>query len=398
MIDSIYIALSGMRGHERGLNVISSNVANLNTTGYRGSTVSFSDVFSGSGFSDGANSPLGGQQSFGGGGLDASRTRVDFGRADPRQTGNDLDLFLTGPGFFVLQDEVGEYLYTRNGSFEFNPDGELVAVVPGGQANKVMARNVNGLVAPVELKGLRQSAPKATGEVTFDGTLSSDDSTHTVEPVVVFDKLGGAHTLRVVFDRDPGTAVNWKITVFEGDQSIGTGSLPFTGASVAPGASPLRMTLALKGTDAADISFNFDAVSGVAVGAQSSMAARKQDGFAPGTITATKFDENGLLKVTYSNGQTTDGPKLVLAQIQDENALVAVGNAAFKYEGSEPVTLREAGIGLKVQGGSVEPSNVDLTQQFSDLILMQRGYQASSQVLSTANDMLQELLDMKGRG
>jgi flagellar hook protein FlgE len=394
MIDSIFVALSGMQGHQRGLNVISNNVANMNTPGFRGSTVSFADVFIGA-----SPNGLGGQQALGGG-LNASLTVMDLRAGEPQQTGNDLDLRLQGSGFFILQDENGAIRYTRNGSFEFDADGVLVA---RGQRLKVMARNAAGELAPVDIRNLLKSSHKATSELTFDRFLSrgEDEQGHTIDSVVVFDQQGSKHTLKLEFRKDSSSspvATVWNMTVFEGATEIGAGQLRFDPAGIIePGTSPLSVLLALNDTEAAEIKFNFDTVSGADIGTSSTMAVTRQDGFAAGEISRRTFDDRGVLKLTYSNGQQADGPTLSLAVIANEAQLVQVGNSMFEYRGLEPAVVRAAGDDLSVLSQSLERSNVDLTEEFSELILTQRGYQASSQVVSTANDMLQELLELRSR-
>jgi flagellar hook protein FlgE len=393
MIDSIFVALSGMQGHQRGLSVISNNVANMNTPGFRGSTLTFADVF------NGAPRSLPGGQSSLGSGLSAAFTVMDLTTGEAQQTGNDLDLRLDGSGFFVLQDESGALRYTRNGSFEFNAEGQLVA---RGQKLKVMARNASGQLVPIELKDLQKNPPKATSEVTLERILSSEDEDHVIESLVVFDKAGGKHTLKVEFknetpDPNPTNVIVWKVTVFEGTTEVGAGEVRFLGSIPEPGSSPLALTLDLKDAGATEIAFNFDAVTSIDIGASSSLAVQKQDGRLTGEISARSFDERGVLKLTYSNGEKADGPALVLAVIANESEMIQVGNSLFEYRGATPATLREAGDELKVMSQSLERSNVDLTEEFSELILMQRGYQASSQVVSTANDMLQELLDLRSR-
>lgn len=398
MIDSIFIALSGMQGHERGLNVISNNVSNLNTPGFRGSTVNFANVFSGPGQQGLQNGQRSSQQYTLGGGLDASRTLLDMRTADAQKTGVDLDLALQGDGFFVLQDASGELRYTRAGRFKFNTDEVLVA---GADELKVMARNAAGELVPVTLEDLRLNPSKATSEVTLDGFLSTSDGTgdseHTIESLAVFDAAGGKHTLQLKFNRETtsGTTV-WKMKVLEGTTEIGAGDLEFFGSQPTADAASLKVTLALSGVDPVEISFDYSTVA--AIGTSSTLAVSKQDGFGQGTISTKTFDEKGVLKLTYSNGQTAEGAQLVLAQIGDDAGLIQLDNALFAYRGGLSPNMREAGEDLKVLKQSLEPSNVDLTQEFSELILMQRGYQASSQVVSTANDMLQDLLDMRGRG
>ncbi|HEY5760119.1 MAG TPA: flagellar hook-basal body complex protein [Steroidobacter sp.] len=400
MIDSIFVALSGMRGHERALGVISNNVSNMNTPGFRGSSVNFTDVFFGS---DVAGRAVG-RQSSGGGGLDASRQFLNLRPSDASQTDRTLDVALEGDGFFVLQDENGETLYTRAGRFEVDND-ELVAL---GTKRKVMSRDDNGQLVPMSIADLRVSVAKRTARVTMQGILSSGttdggsggNGNHTINSLEVYDANGVKHTLRMEFrlntDTPPaGALVDWNVTVFEDNLEIGTGLLEFIGPQPTLGSSPLTLTLALNGVDPVDIEFDFEGVQ-VQANTTPTMSVEQQDGYGTGTKTGESFDTEGVLRITYSNGQTVSGPKLILARIIDEGGLVEKGSALFAYRGSQPIDLREAGDDLKVRGGALELSNVDLTQQFSELILMQRGYQASSQVITTANDMLQELLQMRG--
>jgi len=361
------------------------------------SAVDFADLFSGTAPNSPQNGAFAGQQNLGGGGLDSTHTQLDLRAGTQQQTGRDLDLFLQGNGFFVVTEPDGAIRYTRDGAFKFN-DGALVT---SAQELKVMTRNANGELVAVELKDLQVNPPKATTEVTFTGDLSSDDTDHSIDSVDVFDKLGGKHTLSLKFTKStdatagtlPGATVSWKVSVVEGSEEIGTGTVDFVGGVVS---SPLQLTLAFKNTEQADVAFNFSGVNGFSLGTTSTLAVQKQDGFASGTIATETFDTNGVLKLTYSNGQMVDGPKLVLAEIRDDGGLKEIGNSLFAYQGSQTVTLREAGEDLQVLSKSLEQSNVELTSQFSELILMQRGYQASSQVLSTANDMLQELFDIRG--
>jgi flagellar hook protein FlgE len=441
MIDSIYVALSGMLGAERGLNVISNNVANVNTPGFRGSTVSFANVFSGNPQDELQNDEFAGQSSIEGGGVDASQSELDMTPGAQQQTGNALDLFLQGTGFFVVQDASGDTRYTRDGSFHFDSAGDLVT---SDESAKVMAENASGELVPISLQSLQLGAPKATTTVTMDGDLSSNDSEFTVSSVQVFDQLGGSHTLTLQFTHNTdasgndgsgsGTGANptptapttptspttpstagettWTMTVTENGVQIGTGTVSFDASTgqIEAGSTLVPVTLALQGTTAADVSFDFSAVQGLSIGtaatttssgatgttpSNSTLAVQKQDGQSPGTLTSETFDQNGTLQLVYSNGQTVSGPTLALAEVPDTGGLVEDANALFVYQGAKPVTLRKAGNDLQVISQTLEASNVDLTTQFSTLILMQRGYQGASQVVSTANDMLQDLMDMR---
>lgn len=397
MIDSIYLALSGMMGHERGLNVIGNNVSNMNTAGFRGSTVSFADVFIGTTPNGLGSNDRAGWSSIGGG-VDASRSQVDFRSGQTQTTGGDLDLALEGSGYFIVQDEEGAIRYTRAGAFEIVDDQLRVR----NQKLKVMTRDAGGQLVPVDVKSLRLNAARPTTTVTLRGNLSPSDSSHTVSSLAIFDDDGGKHTLTLTFTRQPtpttpDATTSWQVSIKEGDSEIGTATVDFRSINAL---NPLlHVTLTPQNAALLDLTFDLTGISGSDLGTsvESDLQVEKQDGFASGTITGSTFDTKGVLKLSYSNGQSADGPKLALAQIADENGLVQLGDGLLEYRGSQGVTLRDAGDDLKVHSGTLEGSNVDLTQQFGQLILMQRGYQASSQVMSTANEMLQQLFDVGAR-
>ena len=385
MIDAIYTAMSGLQGHERGLSNISSNVANMNTPGFKGSQIDFTDVFSGGGSpgSDGAE----------GRGLDASHVSLNMAAGETKETGRDLDLAIGGDAFFTLRDETGALRYTRNGGFEFDDQGVLVQ--RGGEM-KVQGHDAGGKLVNVTLDGLRSNEPAVTDEVTLSGNLSSTDTDHAIEELAVYDALGGKHPLKLAFTNGTGAdAGTWLLTVSEGTVQLGTGKFPFVNGK--PTSTSIKLNLALAGTASQEVNFVLDAdTTGFSSGTTSTLALKKQDGHAAGQITSLTFDERGVLKIGYSNGQKADGATLVLAQVHDDGGLVAAGAAVYSYVGNQPPVMREASDDLRITAKSIELSNVDLTSEFSALILMQRGYQASSQVVSTANEMLQQLFEMKG--
>ncbi len=398
MIDSIQIALSGMVGYQRGLDVISNNVSNMNTSGFRGSSVDFADLFGGSSQNELTEDTT---HTLMGYGVDSSRTVVDDKAGTPQTTDSGLDLSLQGSGYFIVQDPSGAIRYTRDGNFGV-VDGNLLMV---GQPTKVMGFDANGQLTPISISNLQQSAGKPTSTVKFSQVLSPNDQTFTVDSVPVVDKLGASHTVKFVFTQDTstGTGTNvltWDVAVFEGNSQVGTGTLQFI-SQQAP-TEPLSMTLSLSNSQSLGVSLDFQDVSGQ-IGTTgtsgsspaSTLAFESQDGTATGTLSSETFDDKGVMQLTYSNGQTMAGPTLALAELPDENGLVQLGNSLFEYDSTKPATVRKAGDDLKVQANSLEGSNVDLTTEFSALILMQRGYQAASEVVSTANEMLQQLIDMR---
>jgi flagellar hook protein FlgE len=384
MIDSILVALSGMKGHERGLNVISHNVANINTPGFRGSAPTFADVLNEPGF-DGSAA---------GGALDAGGAQVDLRPGDPMPTGRDLDARIDGPGFFVLQDASGALRYTRAGRFERQQDGSLVALDRPDM--KVMTRDPQGRLTPLVLATPPLEPGQPTTQVTFQGTLSSADTDgHVVDPVNVFDAQGMAHTLQLKCTRESASSpsdVKWKLSITEGGLEIGTATLKSLETSV-----PLSVLLALKDGPAATVAFDFSKVQMQNTGSTSNMGVDSANGAAPTVVAAEQFDERGALRLQLSDGSVVGGPRLALATFTDDDALIPLGDALFAARDGGAIGYREGGDGMRIVSKELERSNVDLTSQFSELILMQRGYQAASQVVSTANDLMQDLLDLRGR-
>ncbi|MCW7540868.1 flagellar hook-basal body complex protein [Aquabacterium sp. A7-Y] len=394
MIDSIFTAMSGLEGHQKGLKVISNNVANMNTAGFKATVVDFADVFTGAGSER--------RESATGAGVEASRTRLDLRNGDRQDTGRELDVALDGRGFLVLQDEQGRLRYTRAGGFALNDAGQLVASLNG---LKVMGRDGEGRLAPIELGALRKHAPKGTTKVVFKDLLSSSDDAHTIDALTVYDSTGGAHVLKLEFTKkqSPGTGtggnnVEWVVKVFEGSKELGTGLFGFIGSVASPFASSFKLNLAYTNAPAAEVEFSLGSAARGDLGStESRLQLQEQDGYAPGDVASVGFDEKGQLAIGYSNGQKATGATLALAEFASDEHVMAVGDGLLaSREGVQP-TFRAAGTDLKVLSKKLELSNVNLTQEFSTLILMQRGYQASSQVLTTANEMLQQLFELKGR-
>jgi flagellar hook protein FlgE len=392
MIDSIYTAMTGLDGHQRALKIISNNVANMNTAGFRASTIDFADVLV-------AGDPSG-QQNMTGGGLNAEHVRLDLRAGSLQSTGRDTDLAIDGAAFFVLQTESGEQRFTRSGNFDFDDDGALIGGTSGLQ---VMARDANGALSKFEFDKARTNPPKATGRVVLKGNISTGDSDGqvTIDSLTVYDAAGGSHTLTLTFTTDPLSVaeVRWNVTIAEGLSTLGTGDFSFSlpGTPSLDGSS-FKVMLALQGAPATEVEFALGAdATSHSGGTQSDIALDEQDGYAAGRVSTMTFDEKGQLKITYSNGQKEDGPTLAFAEFDGEQELLPAGESLLQTAAGASPTFRAAGDGLKVVSGNLELSNVDLTQEFSTLILMQRGYQASSQVLTTANEMLQQLFELKGR-
>jgi flagellar hook protein FlgE len=390
MIDTIYVAMSALNGFQRGLRIIANNTANLNTPGFKSSSLTFADMFY-------ATEPGAGHAGQYGSGLTTLGTVLNFGQGRLQNTGNQLDLAVDGMGLFVLRDDSGQLYYSRDGQFAFDADGVLVSAVTG---SKVMSRDASGVLAPVSIAGLRTNAAKATATVTFKGNLSSTVATNTVPQVTVLDRAGTSHALVVRLDAVADSPGTWDVTVLDGETTVGTGRIAFVNGRPDPARSKVEVRYEISGQDAIPLTLDFsEGLTCFDSGSVSTMAVQSQDGYAAGSLTNTSFDTTGTLVLTYSNGQTVKGSRLALARFSSLDAVGSQGGNAFEAVDEaawETGFSGEQGFGT-VRAGMVEVSNVDLAQQFSDLVIMQRGFQASSQVVSTANEMLAELFGMRGK-
>lgn len=398
MLDSIYVGLTGLASFSRNLTVIGNNVSNLNTTGFKSSQLSFSDLFYRS------QSGAGGSQLQVGSGVDTGATRTLFKQGTLRSTGNATDLAIDGTGFFVLRS-ANKVTYTRAGEFSFDDAGFLVSTASRA---RVAALNGGGL-QDLSIAGLRTSPAQPTTAVHLVDNLSSGSTTPQNLSVTVFDSAGGAHALKLTFtnNNDPVNR-SWRVDVANEVNAplLVAGEIRFNAdGSPAAGFNSLAFNLTPSNAPASRITLDFGAPGGFSAvtqfsaGADSSIKVGSKDGFAAGSITQVTFDATGTMQVSYSNGQTARGPQVALAFFEAPEQLELVGGAVFENRSEQHVTLGAARTGVfgAINAGALESANVDLSGEFSDLIITQRGFQASSQVISTANDMMQQLFDIKGK-
>lgn len=391
MFESIYVGLSGLMGFSKGLNVLSNNVANLNTPGFKSSQLQFQDLFYQLQGTGGENSAQIGT------GLDTGTTSLNLKQGELRETGNDLDLAIDGNGFFVLRKDNQTY-YTRAGQFEFDTEGYLIE-----RSNKARVAGLgNGdKLQDITINGLRTNPPEATGSITFTGNLSSGDTQHVINNVKVYDSAGSSQTLDLTFDNNgSNVAGSWNITIKDSTGTVATGQILFSNGTPVAGSDSLTFTYAPPGAPPSTIKLDFGKdVTAYSAGSDSSLKVNTQDGYAPGALTKASFDSEGYLALSYSNNQTAKGPRLALAWFDFIQGLELDGGNMFVNKAGLTPQIGGAAQSVfgSIKAGSIEISNVDLTQQFSDLIITQRGYQASSQVISAANEMMQQLFDLKAR-
>lgn len=388
MIQSFFNGLSGLLTFSRGLKNVSNNVSNMNTPGFRGSDTFYRSV----------NGE--GDQGLG---ADVAGTSLRSGQGEFRQTGNATDVAINGTGFFILQSDNDFLFYSRAGQFKLNESDSLVDSVTG---YNVLGIDAAGNLVDINLNTSKVLPPKPTTTVDFVGNLVSASPSHSISAVNVYDVTGAKIALTVNLTTSALTPNIWTVKILDASGvEKGSGEVRF-----GPDGSPLAgfntfdVTLASNGQSQV-VSFNFGdpGTYNKATqfsGARSTLGATVVDGSALAGLVSFNFDEQGILKLEYSNGEKRDGQQLGLADFADESVLNHVTGSLYASPDAMKPDFGRAASGPfgKIQGGAIELSNIDLAQEFGDILIIQRGYQASSRVMTVANEMLEQLYGGGSRG
>ncbi len=395
MFDTIQIGTSGLTTHAKGLKVVSNNLANVNTPGFKRSQLEFGALFEQGGGGQYAQR----QEVVGGAGVEALGTRLSFRVGVDQNTGNPLDLAIDGNGLFVVK-RGEQLLYTRTGDFRFDADNVLV----NSAGDKVQALDSSGKLADVTLGALDRSKPRATDIVKLAGNLTSTVAVPPVDAsvnaVTIYDPNGASRTVNLTF-KDNGAGV-FTVNVIDpaaatGAPPMASGSLSFLGGFPQEGSGIVKFKYVAAGAPSFEVKLDFSKSTSLLT--STTLAVASQDGYAAGVLADQAIAADGTVTVRYSNNQTAKGARLALAEFGTEDDLHAIAGGMFERRSGAPVRYGHADAESfgALAAGHREGSNVDLAEEFGNLILMQRGYQASSHVISTANDMIQQLFDMKGR-
>lgn len=388
-MNAFFNGLAGMVMFSRGLDTISNNIANMNTPGFHGSDLFYQALSNGQGDSDG--------------GARVTGKNIRFNPGDIRETGNAMDLAINGNGYFVLRTEDG-LLYTRSGQFEFDDEGYLVDQSSG---HRVAALDEFGNLSDINIDSMLSLNPEASTEVEFSGNLSTGDADHSINGLSVFNSLGEEIELNYQFtNNNAATPGSWLVEVTdENGTVVGNGEIRF-GADGTPEAGFNQMQLSIPATSNGsanailDVSLNFgepgtfNGTTSFAGGSVSTLSASLVDGQGVEGLVAASFNADGELNLLYSNGDTETPFRLALAYFQDESNLSYSQGSIFRSNGSDAtIGFANEGSNGAIVGESLEGSNVDLVREFADMIVVQRGYQASSRVMNIANQLIEQLYD-----
>ncbi|OQA37601.1 MAG: Flagellar hook protein FlgE [Acidobacteria bacterium ADurb.Bin340] len=412
LYSSFYASLSGLSANAGSLNVIGNNLANLNTIGFKQSSGTFQDLF---------NASLGAIGTQGNGnpiqiGLGSRLAAItqNFGQGSFQSTSNVTDMAISGLGFFMLQLAGNQgQAYTRAGNFTLDRNGYLVD--PNG--NNVIGWNrtgntlsTNGTPSAIRINSGVTSPPVPTTAFSSTTNLNADALTGEVysSPIQVVDSLGATHTLLFTYTKtaNPG---EWglAITTDGGATVAGYPALvqfDASGQLTTPAANP---TLTITGwtNGATSPATTWEVFQGTppvpsltGYAAPSATSNVAQDGYGAGTIRSLTVDQNGILIGNFTNGQTVSLAQVAMATFANVNGLRKTGDNTW----SETLSSGSANVGAANEGGrgtvlgaNLELSNVDVAEEFTKLIIAQRGYQANGRVVTTSDELLQETLNLK---
>ena len=428
ILRSLNTGATGLRSHSEAIDVVGDNIANVNTIGFKRSRANFQDLL-GRSIAGGSSLPTSGA------GSKLGNIQQMWAQGALLTTDAPTDLALSGDGFFIARGRSngaeGNF-YTRAGQFTLDNEGYMQN--PAGlklQGYGVDdAFNVLGTVGDIRINPGTIPAT-ATGQVTIGANLDSDSTALTFDPlnpaatsnfstsVTVYDSLGAAHSTTVYFVKTavPG-AWDWHAMVDGGEVAGGTPGVPFEGANgsltfTTDGELDTEVTAAsswdfLGATAAQVIGFDFgdsittDSGTGLAGTTQfasaSNTTALTQDGFASGSVAAINISQDGLITGSFTNGQRRTLGQVAVAEFTNVDGLLRAGEGLWvESRDSGEALVGGAGTGSRgaVLSGTLEQANVDIGREFVDLIAFQRGFQANSKIITTADEMYQELVNIK---
>jgi flagellar hook protein FlgE len=410
VLRSMFSAISGLRAHQTKMDVTGNNIANVNTVGFKSQQTVFQDTLSqviragGAPAADrGGTNPA--QVGLG---VKLAATTTNWTQGATQSTGRSTDFMIEGDGFFVTRSGT-ENLYTRAGSFDFDGEGKLVTpnggVLQGWMANAAGVVNSNGPTGDLTVPYGQIVNPKQTTTGALGGNLPAGAATGTtyqtgvtmydsqgVEQKVFynFTKAAAANTWTLDITHDNGTALVTGATVaFNAAGALTTPAAPGTIAPFTPPAATFPSWTGPVTVDVAALT---------QFGGASTVTATDQNGYELGSLQSFQLGNDGTIMGVYSNGLRQPLGQLALASFNNPSGLEKAGSSTFRVgvnSGDAAVGL--AGVGGRgvLNSGALEMSNVDLAEEFTGLIVAQRGFQANSRVITSSDEILQDLVNLK---
>lgn len=429
---SMYTSLTGLNAAQTDLSVISNNVANVGTVGYKRSRAAFGDII--------ATSPLQNPARVYGSGTGLKAVTQQFSQGAIEASLNVLDMAVSGQGFFTVKSKTGstDLSFSRDGSFTVDNDryvvdntGSALQVYPVNEQGQVLA---NGLANTQSLRlPLTSGVPHATAAVDIQANLPSDANVIPSSPIYtaqnpyvfsksnplsynhstslqVYDSTGTAHLATVYYVRTSSATSQtptstWQARVFIDDTQLvpTTGSNPATltfgtdGRLTAPLSATAFDPVSINGADPIALSVNHGTAT-TQISDPFSLGTLSQDGYPSGRLDSVIVGSDGVVRASFTNGQSSALGKIVLANFANPNGLKQVGNAHFSATGlsGEPILGGAGTEGLgTILSGSLERSNVDITEELVNLITAQRNFQANAKAIETDSTMTSAIINIR---
>ena len=404
ILTSLFSAVSGLNTYGNAMSVIGNNIANIGTAGFKSSRASFADLVSAS---------IGGGGTTGqvGLGVFLNDVQTSFVQGSLSNTGNTLDLAIDGNGFFNVRDAAGTVSYSRAGQFEVNNLGEIVD--PSGRFLQGYQASATGIilgtVGNITLS-TATVAPQATSTADVEANLNAastvpatafdatDATTYNFSNgMTIYDSLGAQHQLRLYYVKS--AANTWNLhSQIDGGATTAQTNLVFNTSGVLTGGGAQTFSLPITGGAATPLSVAMDFSKITQFGSASSLTDQTQDGFTSGSFNSLSIDKEGRVVAQFTNGQTRTLSQVVLSRFTNPNGLTRSGENGFAatIDSGAPLDGAPTNNGLgKLISQTIEQSNVDLGKEFVDMIITQRAFQANSKAITTSDEMLQELVNLK---
>jgi flagellar hook protein FlgE len=405
ILTGMFTAVTGLNAYGNAMSVIGNNIANVGTAGFKSSRATFAELVSAS-LAGGSGSDQIGL------GVFLNDIQPNFAQGSMTTTGNTFDLAIDGNGFYLLNDAAGGKFYSRAGQFKVNNQGQVVDpsgfLLQGYQADA--NGNITNTTGNITLSS-NSVPPQVTSTASIranldanatvpTGTFSASDPTtyNFSTGMSVYDSLGNAQQLRLYFVKT-STANTWDLYSQVGNAApVARTALAFNSSGALTSGGSQAMSLVIPGGATTPQTVTVDFSNMTQFGSPSGVVDQKVNGFAAGTLDRISVDTQGRVAAQFSNGQTRALAQVVLNRFVNPDGLVKSGENLFveSIESGPPLSGAPTTNGLgKVVSGAVEQSNVDLGKEFVDMIITQRAFQANSRAITTSDEMLQELVNLK---
>ena len=423
MLTSLSTALSALNADSTAVDVVGNNLANLETTGFKASSVQFHDL---------VNEALAGSGNFSSPGLGTAPPTITqvFTQGAIQSTNGPLDAAIQGDGFFVVNDSSGNQLFTRDGNFKVDSNGVLETStgehVQGWTAT-TGTLSTNGATGDMVLPSgsLRDPLPTANFslQLNLDASqlVGSPGATFS-SPMQVYDSLGTVHTLTVSLTKTASNAWSYNVTIPGEDLTAGTsgtpsqlasGSLAFdsqghlTTPAPPPPTSNASIPIAATGLadGAADLNMNwnvYDPTTNVAnltqLSSPSSVGSSTQDGSPAAELVKITMGNDGQIIAQYSTSDSRVVGQVAVASIRNADSLSGAGNNNLKATAQTAlpsIGAADTGGRGSIVGGALESSTVDIAREFTNLIVLQRAYEANGKVVTTSDQLSQDTINLK---